>query len=171
LKLIGTLLEAGNNFNNFTNKSKKPCTNFITLDIVELQKKWPAIVGKGLLLNHTIPYKLLNGELHIVTNYRPLLNESYYMGKILKKKLEKENKNKKFITGTIFVFDDALFTQQKEIIKRLYSKNKSKRYFHPFSPEFKLLRKKANQEFSFIDDQEVKKQLVSLFMQKSCNKD
>ena len=108
MKLIGTLLEAGSNFNNFTNKSKKPCTNFITLDIVELQKKWPAIVGKGILLNHTIPYKLLNGELHIVTNYRPLLNESYYMGKILKKKLEKENKNKKFITGTIFVFQEAL---------------------------------------------------------------
>ena len=76
-----------------------------------------------------------------------------------------------FITSTIFIHNDTLFAQQKEIIKRLYSKNKSKRYFHPFSPEFKLLKRKAYEEFNFIDDQEIKKQLVSLFMQQSCNKD
>ena len=156
MKLIGTLLEAENNFNNFKNKNKKLCTNSISLDIVELRKKWPRIVGKGFLLNHTIPYKLLNGELHIVTNHGPLLKEAYYMGTILKKKLEKESKNGKFITSTIFIHNDTLFAQQKEIIKRLYSKNKSKRYFHPFSPEFKLLKRKAYEEFNFIDDQEIK---------------
>ena len=100
-----------------------------------------------------------------------LLEQAPFMKTIIMKKIQGElSKEAKLIQEIHFIFDKALFIQQKEIIQRLYSQKNNKRYFHPFSPEFKSLRTQANNEFDFVDDLEIKKCLVSLFIQKSCSK-
>jgi hypothetical protein len=173
LKLIGTLLEADNNFNNFNNfnnKNKTRSKTSLSLDIIHLQKKWSFITGKGFLSGHTAPFKFKNKELFIVTNMESLLEQAPFMKTIIMKKIKGEfAKEAKLIRGIQFIFDKALFIQQKEIIQRLFSKKNNKSYFHPFSPEFKSLRAQADNEFNFIDDLEIKKCLVSLFIQQGCS--
>ena len=170
MKLVSKILEVNTSFNKPVASHRTKPTPKRSLEIGVIQKEWPKIVGDGFLLKHTVPIRIEKSELYIATNHSSILEQSSFVKKILNQKLGQDSKNSFFkIKNVNFVFNIKLFTQQKSFIEKTFSQKKREPYFHPFSPKYKLLKKRAEKEFQFLEDPDLKMKLVSLFIQKSCH--
>ena len=170
MKLVSKILEVNSSLNNAKEKNKtKSYQPKLGLEIGQIQKGWANIVGDGFLLKHTVPIRIDKNELHVVTDHPSLLEQSAFMKRILNQKFGQETKTRFFkIKNVNFIFNTKLFVQHKSLVEKVFAHKKRELSFHPFSPEYKSLKKKAEKEFQFLDDETLKKKLVSLFIQKSC---
>ena len=172
MKLVSKILEVNTSLNNARlnnkNKSHSPRLN---LEIRHLQKEWVKIVGDGFLSKHTVPIRIEQTDLYVVTDNPSILEQAPFMKRIFRQKLGQEQKTHLFkIKNVNFILDAELFFKQKSSIGENFLQKNNKISIHPFSPEYKSLKKRAEQEFHFLDDPSLKEKLISLFIQKSSHK-
>ncbi len=140
-----------------------------SFDFLSLIRAWKEIAGDKLS-EHTIPLKNQNGTLIVLSNHSAFANELSYMELPLKKKifdrfpnLEKSIKNIKFIV-------DSTHFERQYLQFVAPGEKQQQPLFHPYSPEFRRLKKEAEVLFSDIDDAEIKEKMTSLYIQSAAAK-
>lgn len=150
------------------NSSKKERSGTVndSFDFLALIRAWSEIAGSKLS-EHTIPLKNQNGTLVILSNHSTFANELSYMELPLKKKIfEKFPALEKSIFSIKFIVDTTHFSQQYQQFIAPIEKKKNQ-MLHPFSPEFRKLKKEAEELFLDVDDAELKERMISLYIQSS----
>lgn len=147
------------------NSFKKDKTSlYDSFDFLALIRAWKDIAGVKLS-EHTIPLKNQNGTLIVLSNHSAFANELSFMELPLKKKIfEKFPNLEKSITSIKFIVDSTHFSKQYEQFVTPMEK-KNIQTLHPYSPEFKKLKKEAELMFSDIIDLEIKEKMISLYIQ------
>lgn len=144
------------------NKSKVKSS----FDFIHLIRDWKEIVGEKLS-THTIPVKNQQGTLYVLSNHSLFASELKYMEPILKKRIfEKFPMLEKDIRTLHFIVNSAHFEEHKNNFSYLNKETQIKiKLPHPFSPEFKEAQKEACILFENIDDEDLKKNFISLYIQ------
>ena len=139
-----------------------------SFDFMALIKAWKEIAG-AKLSEHTIPLKNQNKILIVLSNHSAFANELSYMELQLKKKIFDKFPNlEKSIIGIKFIVDSTHFSQQyNQFIAPL--EKKQSMALHPYSPEFRKLKKEAEEFFKDLEDNEVKENMISLYIQSQKN--
>ena len=135
-----------------------------SFDFLALIRSWSEIAGVKLS-EHTIPLKNQNGTLVILSNHSAIANELSYMELLLKKKIFQKFPNlEKSVLSIKFIVDSTHFEKQYQqfVVPIKEKKNKE---LHPFSPEFRRLKKEAEEEFINMTDLELKEKMISLYIQ------
>ena len=138
-----------------------------SFDFLSLIKAWNEIAGNKLS-EHTIPLKNQNGTLIILSNHAAFANELSYMELPLKKKIFSKFPNlEKSIRSIKFIVDSTHFDiQYKQFIEPIQNMEKRKtNQLHPLSPQYRLLKKQAEEMFSTIEDQEMRSHFISIYIQ------
>lgn len=144
-----------------TDKSKAVGEGF---DFLALIRAWKDIAGPKLS-EHTIPLKNQNGTLIILSNHSAFASELSFMELIIKKKIfEKFPTLEKSILSIKFIVDSTHFAIQYQQFITPIEKKKAQT-LHPYSPEFRKLKKEAEELFFDVDDVEIKEKMISLYMQ------
>ncbi|MCY4523271.1 MAG: DciA family protein, partial [Halobacteriovoraceae bacterium] len=132
-----------------------------TFDFISLVKRWPEIVGKKLA-QETIPLKNKQKTLVILTRHPGYAQGLNFMQVALKKKIiEAFPALERSINHIRFQYNPGFFGKKKEQSE----KNKEKKIFHPYSPEHRKLKIQAEELLTDITDPQLKKNLVSLYLQ------
>lgn len=135
-----------------------------SFDFLALIRAWKDIAG-AKLSEHTIPLKNQNGVLIILSNHSAFANELSYMELPLKRKIVEKFPNlEKSISSIKFIVDSTHFSEQYAQFIEPMEKTKSMA-LHPFSPEFRKLKKDAEELFSDVEDPEIKERMISIYMQ------
>ena len=135
-----------------------------SFDFLALIRSWSEIAG-AKLSEHTIPLKNQNGTLVILSNHSAIANELSYMELLLKKKIIQKFPNlEKSILSIKFIVDSTTFDKHyQQFITPI--KEKKNKELHPYSPEFRRLKKEAEEEFIDMTDLELKEKMISLYIQ------
>ena len=146
----------------FSKKEKSGLSD--SFDFLSLIRSWNEIAG-AKLSEHTIPLKNQNGTLVILSNHSAIANVLSYMELILKKKIFQKFPNlEKAIVSIKFIVDSTHFEKQyQQFIVPI--KEKKKLELHPYSPEYRRLKKEAEEEFIDLTDLELKEKMISLYVQ------
>jgi len=135
-----------------------------SFDFLCLIRAWSEIAG-AKLSEHTIPLKNQNGSLIVLSNHSAFANELSFMELPLKKKIfEKFPNLEKSILSIKFIVDTTYFAKQYEQFITVFEK-KAQTTLHPYSPEFKRLKKEAEELFLDISDLEIKEKMISIYIQ------
>ncbi|MEX0798359.1 MAG: DUF721 domain-containing protein [Bacteriovoracaceae bacterium] len=135
-------------------------------DFIYLIRSWDKIVGK-MMAQNTIPHKIMKSTLIVMTKHSVFAHELSFMGPQI---IEKIEENIPDLRGRIakIKFSHANYSWD-EFQKANFQKTNrpaGARKLHPFSPQYQLKLKRANELFEDIEDQEVKELLTALFMEK-----
>lgn len=163
MKSLKDLLK-DNNFETKNYSHKKPTAD--VFDFIDLVNGWGNIVGDRLK-ESTIPLKLMNKSLTVLTSHPVFAQQLSFMEKIIIQKIEK---NFPQMFGQIFKIyfkaDNAFFNKQvKETTRKEVSRQEFKQKWHKHSPEYKALEEQALALVGEVSDPELKEHLVSLFIQ------
>ncbi len=140
-----------------------------SFDFLSLIRAWKEIAGDKLS-EHTIPLKNQNGTLMVLSNHSAFANELSFMELPLKKKIFERFPNlEKSIKNIKFIVDSTHFDRQYSQFVAPALKQQQPQ-FHPFSPEFRRLKKEAEVLFSDIEDPELKEKMTSLYIQSAAVK-
>ena len=162
LKKLSHFIDSPNSGHNSFKKDKSSMKE--SFDFMALIRAWKDIAG-AKLSEHTIPLKNQNGTLIILSNHSAFANELSYMELPLKKKIvEKFPTLEKSILSIKFIVDTTHFAKQYEQFIAPIEKKKVQA-LHPYSPEFRRLKKEAEEMFLDIIDTEVKERMISLYIQ------
>lgn len=162
LKKLSQYIESSNNTQHSYKKEKAHLSD--SFDFLALIRAWRDIAGQKLS-EHTIPLKNQNGVLIVLSNHSAFANELSYMELPLKKKIfDKFPTLEKSILSIKFIVDSTHFSKQYEQFIAPIEKKKAQA-LHPYSPEFRRLKKQADEFFSDIEDAELKERLISLYIQ------
>lgn len=133
-----------------------------TFDFLELIKKWPQIVGPKMCAV-TSPLKIKQDSLFVITKHSIYSQELSFLSEEIKKEIFKVfPKLKPIIKKLVFQTQEKFFEEQKakEILIQ-----KKVQTLHPQSPQFKILKKEADQLFADVPDEELKKIMTSIYIQ------
>ncbi len=162
LKKLSHFIDSPNS-GQFSVKKEKAHFND-SFDFLALIRAWKDIAGTKLS-EHTIPLKNQNGTLVILSNHSAFAQELSYMELPLKRKIiEKFPNLEKSILSIKFIVDTTHFSAQYAQFITPIEKKKSQ-VLHPFSPEFRKLKKEAEEIFSDLIDPEIKEQMISIYIQ------
>lgn len=169
LKKLSLFIESTDNNQNSFKKERsglqKKAGTQESFDFLALIRSWKDIAG-AKLSEHTIPLKNQNGTLIILSNHSAFANELSYMELPLKKKIfAKFPALEKHIVSIKFIVDSTHFSRQYEQFVAPVAQKKMQATLHPHSPEFKKLKKEADELFSDIVDSELKEKMISLYIQ------
>lgn len=168
LKKLSTFIEAPERHSVGNNSLKKGKSAAIkeSFDFLALIRAWSEIAG-AKLSEHTIPLKNQNGTLIILSNHSAFANELSYMELPLKKKIiDRFPALEKSILSIKFIVDTTHFAQQYQQFIVPIEKKKIQG-LHPYSPEFRKLKKEAEELFLDVLDAELKERMISLYIQTS----
>lgn len=166
LKKLSTFIDSPSSTKISDNSLKKGKSAAIkdSFDFLALIKAWKDIAG-AKLAEHTIPLKNQNGTLVILSNHSAFANVLSYMELELKKKIfEKFPMLEKSILSIKFIVDTTHFSQQYQQFITPMEKKKGQA-LHPHSPEFKKLKKEAEELFLDLEDAEIKEKMISIYIQ------
>ena len=138
-----------------------------SFDFLSLIKSWKEIAGDKLS-EHTIPLKNQNGTLIVLSNHSAFANELSFMELPLKKKIfAKFPSLEKSILSIKFIVDSTHFDRQytQFIAPTEKQKKKNENQLHPYSPEYRRLKKEAEELFGEMEDAEVREKMISLYIQ------
>lgn len=138
-----------------------------SFDFLALIRSWKDIAG-AKLSEHTIPLKNQNGTLIVLSNHSAFANELSFMELPLKRKIfEKFPSLEKQILSIKFIVDSTHFSKQYQQFVAVVEKKKAQtlQTLHPHSPEYKRLKKEAEEFFNDLDDVELKEKMISLYIQ------
>ncbi len=146
-------------------------------DFLELIERWEEIVGPKLA-KVTVPLKNQGQTLTILTNHSAYSQALSYMEDTLKTKLFKvfpllQTKIKKFnfqVSTAHFDKTKADLEKRANIGKKTVVEKKQRTTFHPQNPVYKKLKAQAEAEFAHIEDEDIRKSMVSIFLQNELNK-
>jgi hypothetical protein len=162
LKKLSQFIESNDNSQNSYKKEKAFLHD--SFDFLSLIRAWKDIAG-AKLSEHTIPLKNQNGTLIVLSNHSAFANELSFMELPLKKKIfEKFPALEKHIVSIKFIVDTTHFAKQYEQFVTPVEKKKAQT-LHPYSPEFRKLKKEAEELFIDVEDAEVKEKMISLYIQ------
>lgn len=135
-------------------------------DFFELINNWIDVVGERLI-KHTIPLKLTNKSLVVLTDHPVYSQQLSFMEMQLIKKIEAQFPN---IQGEIkriyFKADNNHFKKAIENkVKKEKVKVQAEKKWHPQSPEYKKAAREADELLKDIADKEIKESLKSLYLQ------
>lgn len=169
LKKLSLYIDAKSRNSNDLSASKGGVKNSLaeSFDFLSLIKAWREIAGDKLS-THTIPLKNQNGTLIILSNHSAFANELSFMELPLKKKIfERFPSLEKSILSIKFIVDTTHFQTQYEqfIVPMEKIEKRNSTLLHPFSPEYRRLKKEGEEFFKDIDDSELKEKMVSLYIQ------
>lgn len=137
-------------------------------DFLQLIQIWPEIVGPGLT-KHTIPLKIQNNCLTVLTNHSVFSQQVSFMEEaLITKVIDTFPTLKSSIVKIKFIVDSAYFERKYNLLlKNNHTKREKEKFtsLHPQSPQFKKYKKEATELFSNIDDTELKQHLESIFIQ------
>lgn len=133
-----------------------------TFDFLELIKKWPEIVGSKMS-PVTSPLKIKNSSLFIITKHASYSHELSYLSEEIKTEIFKVfPKLRPVIHKLVFQTQEGFFQQRKAVEEQ---STKIVNRLHPQSPKFKLLKLEAERLFSDIEDEDLKKIMISIYIQ------
>ena len=138
-----------------------------SFDFMSLIKAWKEIAGDKLS-EHTIPLKNQNGTLLVLSNHSAFANELSFMELPLKKKIFAKFPNlEKSILNIKFIVDSTHFSKQytQFVAPMEKVKKKNDNLLHPYSPEFRRLKKEGEEMFGDIEDSEIREKMISLYIQ------
>ena len=162
LKKLSQFIDSPNSSQNSYKKDKAHLHE--SFDFLALIRAWKDIAG-AKLSEHTIPLKNQNGTLIILSNHSAFAAELSYMELPLKRKIVEKFPNlEKSILSIKFIVDSTHFTIQYAQFIAPVEKKKSQ-VLHPYSPEFRKLKKEAEEFFIDLDDLEIKEKMISLYIQ------
>lgn len=144
------------------NPKKEEIRSFYeTFDFLELINVWHEIVGEKLC-RVTCPLKIKFDSLVVLTKHSIYSQELSYLQEELKQEIFKKFPSlNKILKKIIFQTSESFFNFNNDY----KSINKNINRIHPMSPEFRLKKIKADQIFESLDDEEIKKILISIFIQ------
>ena len=162
LKKLSQFIDSPHSSGNSFKKDKAHLSD--SFDFLALIRAWKEIAGTKLS-EHTIPLKNQNGTLIILSNHSAFANELSYMELPLKKKIIAKFPNlEKSILSIKFIVDSTHFSKQySQFIVPL--EQKKSQALHPYSPEYRRLKKDAEDFFIDLDDPELKEKMISLYIQ------
>ena len=166
LKKLSLFIDSPNRGSHSGSSFKKEKGSFTkeSFDFLSLIRSWKEIAGTKLS-EHTIPLKNQNGTLVILSNHSAFANELSYMELPLKRKIfEKFPNLEKSILSIKFIVDTTHFAKQYQQFITPIEKKKSQA-LHPFSPEYRTLKKEAESFFLDIEDADLKEKMISLYIQ------
>lgn len=136
-----------------------------SFDFLQLISNWQQIVGPTLAAN-TYPLKITNGSLTILTKHSIYSQELSFLAEDIKKQIIKLYPTLKTFIKTLRFQTSSSFFEKKLLQEEAVPKtiNKSK---HNFDPHYREKLFEAKEEFSDIEDEELKEILVSLYLQRS----
>ena len=136
------------------------------IDFLFLIKNWHKVVGPRLAKN-TIPLKLQQKKLTILTDHSIVSQQLSYMRKELINNITQEYpKMGKSIEDFSFIVNPTFFKKKKDSLKTvLGEKPSTPSAHHPYSPEYRRLKKEAEELFKDIEDENIKELFHSLFIQ------
>lgn len=162
LKKLSLFIDSPNSNQNYSKRGKAHLND--SFDFLALIRAWKDIAG-AKLAEHTIPLKNQNGTLIILSNHSAFANELSFMELQLKKKIVDKFPNlEKSILSIKFIIDSTHFAQHYSQFVKPIEKIKSQG-LHPFSPEFRKLKKEAEELFVDLKDEEIKEKMISLYIQ------
>lgn len=139
-------------------------------DFLALVRDWQIIVGEKLS-KHTVPIKNSRQVLTILTDHPAYGQELSFLQTVLIKKIEDRFPALKGKIKRLLFQNDPTFLKTKFSLmtkanaqKDQANTNSAPKY-HQHSPEFKAVKKMAEETFLHIDDEETRNALVSLFIQ------
>lgn len=131
-------------------------------DFIHLVQSWEDIVGP-MLASNTIPLKIQNGQLIVLTKHAIFSQELGFMTPIILKKItQRFPKFKNQAKKIKFVTSEKYFNVP---IEKKSPTPKHSNIQHAFSPEYQRKKILANKAFSEIEDEELKDLLISLYLQ------
>ncbi|EQC51455.1 DUF721 domain-containing protein [Bacteriovorax sp. DB6_IX] len=147
------------------NKEKKSADIF---DFLELINNWDQVVGPKLV-EHTIPLKLKNKNLTVLTSHPVFAQQLSFMEKAI---IEKIYASFPAIQGQVrkifFQADNRHFQQKKQQSNIKKEKVETfERKWHKQSPQYKKLMAKAETLLSDVQDDEIRESLKSIYIQMS----
>jgi len=166
LKKLSQFIESKDAGQNSYRKEKTTSSKNVqdSFDFLALIRAWKDIAG-AKLSEHTIPLKNQNGTLIVLSNHSAFANELSFMELPLKKKIfEKFPGLEKQILSIKFIVDTTHFSKQYQQFITPVEKKKAD-VLHPHSPEYKKLKKEAEDLFFDLDDKDLKEKMISLYIQ------
>lgn len=135
-----------------------------TFDFIFLIKSWDDVVG-SLLAKNSIPLKIKYNNLYICTKHAVFAQEMQFLSQDIIKKVED---NFPSLEGKIkelkFLNNEKVFNFKEIKKEENFKLQKPKKSLHPFSPEFKMRKFKAQELFEDIEDEEIKKALIDFYL-------
>ncbi|TNF03675.1 MAG: DUF721 domain-containing protein [Deltaproteobacteria bacterium] len=137
-----------------------------SFDFLTLIKEWGEIVGPRLA-EHTIPLKNSRKVLTVLSDHSAFSSQLSFLEQVLIKKVtDRFPSLQGKITKIVFQTNPRHFRDQFKATEPLKRKTETvEQITHKFSPADQKLLKEAEQMFSHIEDDEMKKSLTSLFVQ------
>lgn len=151
----------------YSRPEKKPGFPQDSFDFLKLVEKWPEIVG-AKLAQETTPLKNRYKTLTVLTRHAAFSQQISFMEEILKKKIVQVFPS---LTGKIdrinFQCNPQAFNDQVQRIEKMgIAPAKQERpVLHPYSPEYKQLKREADELFASIEDEQMKSSLLNLYLQ------
>lgn len=152
-------------------KSQKVDSAF---DFLKLVHNWEDIVGPRLN-QYTCPLKNKYQTLTILTNHAAISQQISFMQEMIIQKIEKVFPSfKGQIKKIQFINDSTYFTQRKQELQKqekalgknkLNIKSSTHPRIHPQSPKYLAAKDQAQQLFQHVENPEIQKILISLFIQ------
>lgn len=154
--------------NTYTKASgKKPSFGQDSFDFLKLIEKWPEIVGPKLA-QETTPLKNRYKTLTVLTRQPAFSQQISFMEELLKKKITQVFPS---LIGKIerinFQCNPQSFHDQVQRVQKMGMApcEPAPPVLHPFSPEYKKLKREADEIFSHVDDEQMRESLHNLYIQ------
>lgn len=135
-----------------------------TFDFLSLLETWPRLVGDKLA-KVTSPLKIKFSSLIVATIHPSYSHELSYHVEPIKEAIFKEFPHLRNVITNIQFQTMPQFFQQKSIIEKSQELKKEQNTLHPQSPQYRLLSAKANKLFGHIEDPELKKMMINIYIQ------
>ncbi|MBT3235338.1 MAG: DUF721 domain-containing protein [Bdellovibrionales bacterium] len=150
---------------NYSHK-KKSRFDHESFNFLALVQVWPEIVGANLA-QHTLPLKLTNRNLIIITDHAAYSTQLSFISEQLKNKIiSKFPQLGKKIKSISYRCNQQIFMQQKKKkVKPAATTSNRPGGLHPLSPQYRTLSRQAEEIFKHIADQEMKQSLISIYIQ------
>lgn len=133
-----------------------------TFDFLELVKKWPEIVGPKLS-PVTSPLKIKFDSLFILTKHSSYSHHLFSLSEEIKQEIFKVLPELKNVIRKLEFRTQENFFKEPQKMDEVVSQFSSK--LHPQSPAYKLKRLEAERLFQDVADEELKKTLISIYVQ------
>ncbi len=141
-------------------------------EFIELIQSWEKIVGPAYA-KLTIPLKISYKILYILTPHSTYSEQLSFSTHLI---LQQINKITPAFSGKIkqikFQVNPQFFQQkQQERSKKILKKEQKQNFPHRYSPQYLALKQQAENIYKDIEDQDIKKHLISLYIQSVFNKE
>jgi hypothetical protein len=136
-----------------------------TFDFIHLVKNWKDIVG-AMLSENTIPLKIKNNQLYILTKHAVFSQELSFMEQMIIQKIEETFPNFKGKIKKIRFSTGDFSSEEFNNVQKQHEKQTSQKPKEPnrFDPNYRKKLMHAQKLFSDIEDEEMRELLIQAYL-------